>query len=259
MKIKESIAKGFKVSKNSMNVVLVLFVFGAIWNVINVALTPQLATAQNAPAPVASAGVIGAGLVFMLLSVFIQGGSLGFIRDLVKTGKAEFSSFTASGGKYYLKLFLLGLLVAAIVGVLILLAAVAVAVLAKAANVVGIILALLLASLGIYFALLILLAPYAIVVDGSGVMASVKHSIKLVKQNILTVLAIVGLLILIGFGIGIVMGALFALIRLGIPGTASDYVFGILGSFVNAYLGVVVTGSFMNLYLSVSNNNTSGA
>ena len=77
---------------------------------------------------------------------------------------------------------------------------------------------------------------------------------RLVKKNILSLLGISALLILIGFGIGLVLGAILAGLGYLIKQEMiTQTIFALLSSFVNAYLGVVVTAAFMNFYLSIQN------
>jgi hypothetical protein len=259
MGIGESVKKGFSVAGQSMDLVWALFGFGAVWNLINVFLAPPAAGAtEAAPAVGASAAMIAAGIAFIFFSFFIQAGSLGYVSQKMKTGTAGLPVFFATGGKYYVRILLLGLLVAVIVGAFILAAGLLIALLAGAIQILGIILGAIVAATGIYFVILMFLAPYFIVSGDGKVIASVKNSIGLVRRHLLTVLGIAILLILIGFGLGILLGVVFALLNLGVRGTAAQLVFAVLSSFINAFMGVLVTGSFMNFYLKVSGN-TGGA
>ena len=253
MSIKESLGKGFKVTGQSMNLVLILFVFGAVWNVLNVFLAPKT---QN-PQLSASAGLIILAVVFGLVSIYLQAGSLGFILNNLKTGGRDLSSFMQSGGKFYARLLVLGLIVAAVAGVLVLVAALLMA--ATAGNVVAIVVTVAIAATGIYFAILIFLAPYIIVADDQKVMVSVRQSIALVKKNLLKVLGLAVLLILIGFGVGLLLGVLFAALSAVMKGTAPQIVFAVLSSFVNSYLGVLVSASFMAFYLALSGSTGAGS
>ncbi len=247
MSIKESIGKGFKITGSSMNLVAILFVFGMVWNLLNIAVAPKT---QNPPLS-ASMMLVALAVVFGLVSIYIQAGSLGYILNRVKSGNASMSDFTSNGGKFYLRLLVLGLIVALVAGVLILLAALAIA--ATSGNALAIAAAVLLAIIGVYFAILIFLAPYIIVADDQKVFAAVKQSIGLVKKNFLKVAGLALILIVIGFGIGVGLGILFAAMSAAMKGIVSQVIFAVLSSFVNAYLGVVVSASFMTFYLGLSN------
>ena len=255
MGIGESVKKGFGAAKKSMSLVTLLFVFGFIFNLVTVFLGPKPPAPGAQPVP-PSPILIVAGVLFIFLSIFLQAGSMGYIRELIKTGSAKMSSFSASGGKYYVRLLLLGIVVSLIIGIFVLLAALGYTFLKESMAPLGIAIAIFFGALGIYFVIMFFLSPYAAVVDEQGVGASLKLSMKLVKKNILTLLGLSAVLIVIGFGIGLVLGALMAgLTYLVKQETASQVVFAFFSSAVNAYLGIVVTAAFMNFYLSLTNRN----
>jgi hypothetical protein len=254
MGIGESISKGFGTANKSMGLVLVLFVFGFIFNLLNVFLAPPPGADAAAEAP-PSPALLVAGVVFILLTIFFQGGSMAYIRDRIKSGSATLANFTSGGARYYLKLFLLGLVVSLVIGVFVLLAALAASFL-QGIPALGAVLAIVCAALGVYFVVMLFLSPYAAVADEQSVGGAIKLSMKLVKRNILALLGISILMILIGFGIGLVLGAVLAGVSFVVKAeTASSVVFALLSSLVNAYLGVVVTATFMNFYLSLSDRN----
>ncbi|MBI3316115.1 MAG: hypothetical protein HYZ87_03985 [Candidatus Omnitrophica bacterium] len=253
MGIIESIKKGFSVARHSLDLLVVLSLFSFVWNLINLYIAPNLET--PAPPVQFSAGIVIASILFILASIFMQAGSLGYIRDHVKSGSAALSGFTASGAKYYAPLFILGLIIAAIVVAFVLVAALVTAFLN---NVIGVILAVVIAGVGIYAALLLFLAPYGVVARDHKAMVALKESIQLVRANILKILGIGAILILIGFAIGLVTGIVFGLLSAA-QGLVFKAIFALVSSVLNGFLGIVVTGSFMSFYLAVSNNNTSGA
>lgn len=251
MSIGESIKKGFGVASKSMPVVLVLFVLGFVFSMVNLKLAPQTADANTPPSPI----LIVAGVIFIFLSIFLQAGSLGYVRDRIKTGAATLGSFFSSGGQYYLRILVLGVVVSLIIGVFVLLAALAVGLLQNV-KFLSIPLAILFAALGLYFVVMLFLSPYAVVVDGKSVKQSISLSMKLVKKNILPLLGLSALLILIGFGIGLGLGALLAGVGYVVKQESiSQIVFALFSSLVNAYLGLAVTGAFMTFYLSLSDRN----
>ena len=180
---------------------------------------------------------------------------MAYVRDAVKGQTAGLGSFLSGGGKYYIKVLFLGLAVSLIVGVFVLLAALAGAFL-QDKPFISVPLMILCAAFGVYFAVLLFLSPYAIVADEKGVGTALKLSIKLVKKNILKLLGISGLLVLIGFGIGLLLGGVLAGISIGIKDEKiSQLVFSFPSSFVNSFLGVFVTAAFMNFYLSLPDRN----
>ncbi len=249
MGVMESIKKGFSVTFRNLPLVALLFVFGAIWNLAQLKLAPAapVGTAPAPPSPVA----IAAGLAFVLISIFVQGGTLGFIRDAVKQGGANFSVFTQSGGKYYLRLLLAGLFIGVIVGVFVLGAVLAVSYLTQAQAAIGVVIAAILGAIGIYVVLLMFLTPYIIVAEDAGVMVSIKKSITMVKHNILKVLGLTLLLVAVGFLAGLLIGVLIGVASAAGPASVVKLVTALAGSAVNAILGVLVTASFMTLYFGL--------
>ncbi|MBI4352641.1 MAG: hypothetical protein HY593_01820 [Candidatus Omnitrophica bacterium] len=246
MGIGESLTKGFSVSVRSGVLFFVLFIFGFVFNLINVLAF------QNPPSPEPKTSTLVAafsiGVVFILLSIYVQAGTLGYIRDRVKLGSVNFSTFFSSGAKYYVRLFLVGLLVALIVGALLVLAGLVAALLTGKLSVLGIALAILIAALGIYLVVLLFFAPYIVVAGDQPAWASIKQSVAFVRKNILPILGIAILLVLIGLVIGVLLGLISGLTAVAIKGVASQMVFAFLSSLVNAFLGILVTATFMNFY-----------
>src|SRR3990167_8311402 len=123
MAIKASVGKGFGVSTKSLAVVGALALFGFIWNLINIYFAPKLQT----PDTRTSVMLVLASAVFIFVSIFLQAGSLGYIRDRIKQGSADLSNFLAAGSRYYLRFFLVRLIMMLIVVIFIMLGALAAA------------------------------------------------------------------------------------------------------------------------------------
>ncbi len=260
MGIGASLKKGFSVATKSMDLVSILFAFGFLWNLISIFAIKNPET----PSPQESAIMIVSGVLFILISIFMQAGSMGYVRDVVKTGTAGLASFTANGGKYYGRFFLVGIIVALVAGVFLILASLALAFLGQnppPQNIIGFVLAALADGIGVCFVMLMFLAPYIVVSEDKKAIESLKQSGALVKQDFLRILGIFVLLILIGFGLGLIIGLIFAAISAAGAGesTVAKVIFAALSSFVNAFLGVLVTGTFMTYYLGRNQSNTAGA
>ncbi len=256
MGIGEAVSKGIAVTKKSFGLIVILFIFGTIFNVLNVFLAPPPPVAGATPPP-PSPVLMVVGAIFVLLTIYFQGGSMAYVRDVVKNGSAAMPNFLAGAGKYYVRLLLLGLVVALVVGVTMIVAALLAGLLGTISQAIAIPVTILLAALGIYFVVLLFLSPYAAVVDELGVGGAIKLSMKLVKKNILKLIGISLLMVVIGFGVGMVLGAILAGVSLALKAQmVTQVVYAVLSSLVNAVLGVLVTASFMNLYLSLERNNT---
>ena len=254
MGVIESVSKGFAVTKKSFGLILLLFVFSAIFNVLNVFLSPTTTPGEVSSVPPSPAMVV-VGIVFIFLTIYFQAGSMTYVRDSVKSGSAALPNFF-SGGKYYIKLFLLGLVVAAVIGVSVLLAAVVAGFLGSISPFLGVPFTILVAAFGLYLIVMLFLSPYAVVVDEKGVRAALKTSMKLVKKNILALLGITLLMVAIGFAVGMVLGAILAGISAILKAKmATQITFAVLSSLVNAVLGVLVTAAFTVFYLSLPERN----
>lgn len=248
MGIVGSIKKGFSIAASSLPVVLVLFVFGLIFNLINLKLAPETQDPNVPPSlPMAISGI-----VFVLATVYMQAGSMGFVRDRIKQGSAALSNFTSAAAKYYVKILLLSLTIALVIGGYALLSALVVTLLTQRAEYVAMGLAILIAAIGIYTLILFFFAPYLAVCDEKKIKESLSGSVKVVRANILKVVGIALSLVAIGFVVGLILGIAVGLLARVVPAGISQYIFAVVSSFINAFLGLTVTASFMSFYLGLS-------
>ncbi len=260
----EAIKKGFGVASKNMALVLVLFVFNLVWNMINIAIIP----AGAMPAPGANAGTAPVippetalmtlvfSILFVLVSIFMQGGSLGLVRDYIKEGKAKLGAFASYGLKYYLRLLGLGLIVILLVLIVAVIAALIVAATAPLNNVIATVIASIIAIaiglVGIYFVILLVMSPYTMVSDEIGVIEAMKRSMRVVKKSFGKILLLLVLLVLIAIGIGVLLGVATGLLTVALPLKIGQMVIGVVNSLFNGYFGIVMMASFMALYLALA-------
>ncbi len=246
MSVGELIKKGFGIALKSKPLIVVLFVFSFVWNLINIPLSQRL---QQANVGI-SLAVVALSLVFILLSVFMQAGTLAYVRDVIKTGKSTLAVFKDAGLKYYLRILAIGVIIGLAVVVLFSLAALVFVVLGNAPNVLKVLIATVFVVAGIAGVLFLFLAPYAAVADEKAVFEAFRSSIDIVKsffwRLFLTGLVLIVILFVLGFLIGLIIGLLSAILK----GAAGQLVTGFLSSLLNAYFGIVVTGTFMSFYLT---------
>lgn len=283
MGISESIKKGFSTAKQSIDLVSILFMVSFAWNLLSIFLSGRL----QAPGTQSSILAISLGLVFILFTIFMQAGSLGYILQRLKQGAADLSVFTSSGGKYYARLLTIGIIVAVFIGAFVLVASLIVAFLRNTQVVVAVSLVLVLAAITIYFVILLFLSPYISVADDQKAVASVKKSLELVGKgvnpllgvlyvigffpvtvaymiippfrasksggsNLTKIISIATILMLAGFAVGVALGAVFAALSAVLKGgIIAQGVFAFFSSLINAYLGVVVSAAFMSFYLGL--------
>ena len=260
----EAIKKGFGIASKNLALVLVLFVFNLVWNMINIAVMPAGAmTAPGAGAsqfpvipPQIALTILVFSILFVLVSIFMQGGSLGVVRDCIKEGKMKLSQFTSYGLKYYLRLLGLGLIVILLILITAVIAALIVAATAPLNNVIVTVIASVIAIaiglVGIYFVVLLVMSPYIMVSDETGVLEAMKRSMRVVKKSFWKILLLLILLVLIAIGIGVLLGIVTGLMTVALPTKIGQIIIGVINSLFNGYFGIVMMASFMALYLALA-------
>lgn len=253
MGIIDVVKRGFVVASKNLGLVLILFVFNLIWNLASI---PFLLRPGATPTPQLTASALGLSIVFILISIFVQGGSLGLMRDYVKEGRMKFDRFASYGLKYYLRLFGLGLFIILIIAVFGLIAALIVALTAPLNNTVvttiAAVIAIVIGAIGLYTILLLVMSPYVLVSEEVGAIESMKRSLKVARKAIGRVLLLLVVLILISLGAGFLLGFLTGFVTAALPVKVSQLIIGVVNSVINGYLGVVMTASFMVFYLSLA-------
>lgn len=264
MGIVDAIKKGFGAATRNPVLILILFVFNLIWNIINISIVPvgmlpvpgaAAATPPVLPPQVALA-TLAVSIIFILISIFMQGGSLGVIRDYIKEGKAKLGSFASYGLKYYLRLLGLGILIILIVLIVAVIAALIVAATTPLNNVIATVIAAIIAVaiglVGIYFVILLVMSPYILISEEVGVIESMKRSIAAVRKSFWRVLSLLFLLILIAIGIGFLLGVGAGILTVALPAKTGQIAIGVVNSLFNGYFGVVMMAAFMVLYFSIT-------
>lgn len=252
MGIFEAVKRGFVAASKGLSLVLILFAFNLIWNLASM----PFAQAGAAATPQITASAVILSIVFILVSIFVQGGSLGLVRDYIKEGKMKLGSFASYGLKYYLRLFVLGFFIILIIGILGLLAALIIAATTPLNNtaltVIAAIIAIVIGAVGLYCVLLLVMAPYSLICNETGAVASMKKSIEVVRKAIGKVLLLLVILILISLGIGFLLGFLTGLVTAPMPVKIGQIIIGVVNSAFNGYLGIVMMASFMAMYLALA-------
>ena len=172
-------------------------------------------------------------------------------------------SFAGYGMKYYIRLFLLGLLIVLIISVIGMLAALIVFATTPlnntAVTIIAAIIAIGIGVVGVYYILLLMLSPYTIVCDELGVIEAMKKSVKVVRRSIGKVILLLVLLILISMGLGFLVGLLTGFASVAMPVGAGRIFTGIVSSIFNGYLGIVMMASFTVFYLALSEKEKTSA
>jgi hypothetical protein len=257
MEILGSIGKGFGIAAKSAGLIIVLFIFNLLGSIASL---PFATVAPGATAtPQLTAGAVVFSILFILISIFVQGGTLGIVRDVIKEGKMKLASMAQYGVKYYLRLLGLGILIVLIIAIVALAAGLLIAVTAPlnntAVTTIAIVIAVAIAiAVGLLFFLPFTLSPYAIVCDEAGVVDSMRKALDIARKPFIRVLMLLGLVLLlvaIALIVGFVVGFVVGLVTAFVPAALGRALMMITTSAINGYLGVVITSSFMVFYLSL--------
>lgn len=253
--IMEAVKKGFSVASKSLGLVGILIAFNLVGNLISM----SMAVAPGAEmTPQMTNGAMAFSIIFILVSIFFQGASLGLIRDYIKQGAMKLGGFLGYGMKYYLRLLGLGLIIIALIAVVALVAGVIIAVTAPLNNTVITAIAVTIAiAIGVIAAVLyfipLTLSPYALISDEAGVIASMKKSLAIMKPmvKVARLILLYVVLILISLGVGFAVGFLVGLIAAVLPQAIGRVLMATVTSVINGYLGIVMTAAFMVFYFAI--------
>lgn len=251
----EAIKKGFGVAAKGMGLVAVLFAFNLIGNLASLPFTPAPGAAAT---PQLAAPLLIVSFIFIIISIFIQGGSLGLVRDAMKEGKMKLAAMPQYGAKYFVRLLVLGILILLLVVIVALVAGLLIALTTPLNNPIvtgiAIVIAAVIAIMALlYFFIPFILSPYAVVCDDVGAIEALKKSIAVGRKpfpKVFALLLLVVVVVLISLGVGFLIGLVVGLISAVIPAGAGRILMLVVSSAVNSYLGVVVTAAFMTYYLS---------
>ena len=253
----DAVKRGFSIATKSFGLVLILIIFNLIGNLASMPFAVQ---PGQTPTPQEIASALIFTVIFILISIFVQGGALGLVRDTIKEGKMKLASFASYGAKYYVKLLALGILIILIIGIVALIAALLIAVTAPLNNVVisGIAIAIAIAIgiiASLFYFIPFALSPYALICEGLGVIASMKRGLVVAKKPFVRVFLLILLfiiLILIALGVGLIFGFLVGMISAAMPVMAGKILMAVVTSIINGYLGIVMMTSFMLYYLGLA-------
>jgi len=255
----EAIKRGFGIATKSLNLVLILIIFNLAGNLASM---PFIIAPGQTPTNQVIAGALIFTTIFILISIFIQGGALCLVRDIIKEGKMKLASFASYGAKYYFKLLGLGVLMVLIIGIVALIAALIIAVTAPLNNPVisGIAIAIAIAIgviASLFYFIPFALSPYALICEGLGVIASMKRGLVVAKKPFVRVFLLIllfAILILISLGVGVVFGFIVGLVGAMLPAMGGKVLMAVVTSIINGYLGIVMMAAFMVYYLGLAAN-----
>jgi len=254
MKVFEAIGKGFKLTQQNLTIVVLFFLFSTIWNLISM---PFVGNPQNPAEFKFNPMLIILGAGFILINVFFQGGILGTLKNgATSGGKTSLANFAQYGKKFYVRILGLGALLVFIflaIGLTVaIIFSISVAVNNLIVNIIAISLAGIVSIAAMYYLFLLFISPYSLVVDDVGIVKSLKNSIRFMKKYLWKVGALLTLLVLIAFGIGLLVGIVAGILAFAIKGAAFQTATGILSSAVNSYTTILISAAVITYYCALS-------
>lgn len=249
MGILQSIGKGFSESFRFLKIVLLFFVFNFV---IGLIMLP-FAGPQGAGNPQAAAVIFLISLLSILIFIFLQGGVLGLIRDLIKNNSYSMANFVENGKKYYVRILGLFLAIIAVVLVIVvIMALIASGILTLQNNTFtrSLITAVIIV-VSLVAVILFLFPIYIIVVEDRGPIEAIKRGIKISLANFWRALGLFLLLLIIAFLAAFAIGVVVALISGALPTTAGQIIMLFVNSLLQSYISIVMMIAFMVFYLGL--------
>ena len=249
MGIMEAVKNGFAKAGKLMNVIIVFFVFNAVVGLISLPLAN--------PARAGNPGIVTVSIIssvlFFLIFIFLQGGALGLVKDLLKTGSASLAQFNGYGKKFYLRILgLLLLYVVIAVGIVLVLSLISAGLLLLGDNLVTrTIVALLVTVVAVAVITLLVYPIYALVADDIGSIESLKKGMLLAKANFVRTLALFMVLLLVRLLISLIVGFLMGLATVPLAVGISQIVITVINAAVQSYIPVVMMVAFMSFYMAL--------
>lgn len=256
MKVMEAIGKSFSLTAKSIGLLTVVFIFNIAWSFGTMPFTANVQSTNLANAKI-SPQLIVLSVIFIFINIFIQGGILGTLKDMIASGsKSALGNFARYGAKFYLKFVGIGLVFLFILALaaLIIGAMISIAVVMKniALNIIVISIAAVLAAVVLYYVFLLFLSPYALVLDDVGVFKAMKNSMQFVKKYVWKLTGLSTLLILVALGIAFCMGLVAGLLSFVLKGAASQVLMNIVSSVVNSYVTILISAGLLIYYNAFS-------
>lgn len=254
MKVMEAIVKGFGISSKSWGILTILFIFNVLWNL---APLPFGGNVQDPAKVQMSVPLLILTAFFILINIFIQSGVFGMLKDMITSeGKAvPLGNFVKYGGKFYLRMFVLGVIILLGIALAVLIIGAIFSIGALSKNTVIAIISgavgIILAAVALYYLFLVFFSPYILIIEDTGIFKSIKSSMHFVKKNFMKMAGLSTLLVLIGLGMGFIVGVLTGIVSIVAKGTVFQIIASVLTGAVSAYITVVISAALM-LYYSVT-------
>lgn len=250
-----TLSEGFRQMKRCINIISVIFLINIIWNVFIMPFAEQsISTTQTQGQW--NPQLFALSIVFVLISIFLQGGVLGVARELVTTSEAiKINTFFRYCSKFYLRLIGLALIALLFFFIFMLPIGMLVSLFLYIQNPLAKVLfgggALILIIAGCICFLPFIIFPYALVGSDIGLFQAIKEGIGFTKNNFIKFIVMLILLFLMALGIILLITLVITPISLFIKGLAFKMVGGFVVSGINAFLSLFISFVLMYFYLNI--------
>lgn len=250
MGVFQAIGRGFSLSAKLMSVALVFFVFNFI---IGLAMAPFTGPDKVGNTQAALMTFL-LSLVSVVIFIFLQGGALALIRDLLKNNSFNLADLAVNGKKYYLRILGLFLIIIAMaLVIIIILALIASGILAVANNLLTkSLITAIIVVISLIAVVLLLFPIYIIVIEESGPVAALKKGVSLSLANFWRALGLFLTVLVISFLLAFAVGAAGALATGGGLTGAGRVVMIFINSILQSYLSIVMMTAFMAYYMGLA-------
>ena len=242
----DSVKKAFVLSVKALKLFYILAAVNIVANIINLLVIPVPVNVELSVGR--SFMVIGLTILFTSVGVFVYGGALTHIKELVKAGTANIGSFVDDGKKYFLRLLgvsALILLISLGAGIILF------AILTLFPQALKPLMIFIIILAFIALAVLFIMPAYALVTNDLGVIEAIKKGILVGKKNFLKILGIAVIMILVAIAVmiaaSLVSGILSFILR-----PLSGLIAAIVMAIANAVLAVLISIAYMDFYLKSS-------
>ena len=236
----ESVKKAFTLSVKAAKLFYIVAAVNIISNIINLLVVPQPGEGEMGVGK--SLFVLVLTLLFFAIGVFITGGILARLKELIKAGTLNLASFINDARKYFLQLLAVVLIILfalLIVGVLLFV------ILGIVPNVLRII---IMVAAFVALTIFLVMIPYALVANDLSIVESIKKGILIGKKYFLQILGIIaimfGVAVVLMIAASIVTGILSFILR-----PLSNIIAAIIMALVNAAIALIVNIAYMDFYL----------
>ena len=239
----ESVKKAFTLSGKALKLFYVMASCIVLTNIINVLVIPAPVNVEMSLGK--SLLVILLTLLILLVTIFITGGALAYIKELIKTGSASLSPFVNNAKKYFLRL--LGI-VATIILIFIILGVALFRIIDSTQGALKASIIILMVLTFIILSVLLILSPCALVGDDVSVIEAIKRGILIGMKNFLKVFVIMLIMFLITLVVLIVASVITGLLSFILKPIA-NFITAIIMGIAYAALATLTNIAYMDVYL----------